>query len=112
MYAFPQVLLPEKYVANCRSEKKMEPDSIYCEEVLRKVGVVMVPGNGFEQRPGTYHYRMTILPAKKDLVGVLKGLYAFQKELYAEWGVPAELAGELGDGFPEEQAWSEEDEDK
>ena len=35
--------------------------------MLKNTGIVIVPGSGFKQQPGTYHFRITILvlPEKK-----------------------------------------------
>jgi len=91
MYAFPEVKLPRKFVEHCKSESvNKEPDSVYCIEMLEKIGVITVPGNGFGQREGTYHYRITILPEEEELRRVLGGLEQFQKEFYEEWGNPEE----------------------
>merc|ERR1719387_3469688 len=87
MYAFPEGLLPPKYIARAKELGK-EPDTLYCIEVLKELGVIMVPGNGFGQRPGTFHYRLTILPEEKDLVKMMQGLSTFQEKLYAKYGEP------------------------
>lgn len=34
---------------------------LYCLDLLKETGLVVVPGSGFLQYPGTYHFRMTIL---------------------------------------------------
>jgi len=39
----------------------MEPDLFYCLSVLENTGIVLVPGSGFRQKDGTYHFRITIL---------------------------------------------------
>lgn len=83
MYAFPQVDLPPKFIQRAKDMGRT-PDSLYCLEVLKGVGVVSVPGSGFGQREGTYHLRLTILPQKADLVKMLDDLEAFQERLYAE----------------------------
>lgn len=85
MYAFPEVKLPKKFIEYARSLGK-PPDTLYCIEILKKLGVIMVPGNGFGQREGTYHFRMTILPPEKDLQDMLVGLKKFQEDLYAQYG--------------------------
>jgi aspartate/methionine/tyrosine aminotransferase len=87
MYAFPRVTLPKKYINQAKKLGKT-PDTLYCIEVLKELGVIMVPGSGFGQIAGTYHYRLTILPELKDLEGMLKGLKAFQEKLYAQYGTP------------------------
>lgn len=85
MYAFPRVQLPAKYIEYAKKEKNKLPDTLYCLEVLENLGVIMVPGNGFGQKEGTFHYRMTILPPEEDLVAMLDGLKKFQEDLLAKW---------------------------
>jgi aspartate/methionine/tyrosine aminotransferase len=88
MYAFPRVTLPKKYINHAKKLGKT-PDTLYCIEVLKELGVIMVPGSGFGQIAGTYHYRLTILPELKDLEGMLRGLKSFQENLYATYGTPS-----------------------
>ena len=38
----------------------MHPDSFYATELLEKTGLCVVPGNGFGQRDGTFHFRCEI----------------------------------------------------
>ena len=61
MYAFPRIQLSARAVAAARAED-MEPDEFYCAELLRNTGVVVVPGSGFCQVDGTFHFRTTFLP--------------------------------------------------
>jgi alanine transaminase len=84
MYAFPKVDLPPKYIEHARSQSK-EPDALYCIDVLEKLGVIMVPGNGFGQKVGTYHFRMTILPQEAELTRVLDELGDFQDEMHRKY---------------------------
>ncbi len=86
MYAFPDVKLPKRYVEYARNVLGKEPDTVYCIDILKKIGVITVPGNGFGQRKGSYHFRLTILPEEEELRRVLKGLSDFQEDLYREWG--------------------------
>ncbi|MCA9291220.1 MAG: aminotransferase class I/II-fold pyridoxal phosphate-dependent enzyme [Phycisphaerales bacterium] len=37
-------------------------DTEFCTRVIRETGVVVVPGSGFGQRPGTEHFRVVFLP--------------------------------------------------
>ena len=85
MYAFPEIALPERYMEHCRGVLKKEPDTAYSLEILKKLGVVVVPGNGFGQRPGTYHFRITILPPEEDLVRILDELKTFHEGILKEW---------------------------
>lgn len=61
MYAFPRLSLPQKAIAEAKA-KNMAPDFHYVYEFLENFGVCVVPGSGFGQQPGTYHFRTTILP--------------------------------------------------
>jgi alanine-synthesizing transaminase len=38
------------------------PDDEFAARVIRETGVVIVPGSGFGQRPGTQHFRVVFLP--------------------------------------------------
>lgn len=69
MYCFPQIELPPKAVEAARNLGK-EPDAYYVEQLLDQTGICVVPGSGFGQLPGTYHFRTTILPpeAKTDIM--------------------------------------------
>jgi aspartate/methionine/tyrosine aminotransferase len=51
MYAFPEITLP----IGCT-------DTEYCLNLLEQTGICVVPGSGFGQAPGTFHFRTTILP--------------------------------------------------
>ncbi len=43
------------------------PDEVFCARVIRETGVVIVPGSGFGQRPGTQHFRVVFLPPEAML---------------------------------------------
>ncbi|RXG71304.1 Alanine aminotransferase 2-like, partial [Armadillidium vulgare] len=56
MYAFPQIKLPEKAIAAAKKAGQV-PDAFYAFQLLENSGICIVPGSGFGQRPGTYHFR-------------------------------------------------------
>jgi len=66
MYAFPKILLPAKAV-KAAEEKGQKPDFFYAMSLLEKTGICVVPGSGFGQIEGTYHFRTTILPQPDNL---------------------------------------------
>ncbi|KYQ93252.1 alanine transaminase [Tieghemostelium lacteum] len=76
MYAFPQIRLPTKAVEHAKSIKK-SPDTFYCISLLEETGIVTVPGSGFGQRDGTYHFRTTFLPSEEAIEGVCKKMSDF-----------------------------------
>lgn len=39
----------------------MAPDMFYCMKLLEETGICVVPGSGFGQREGTYHFRYDTL---------------------------------------------------
>ena len=60
MYSFPMITLPPAFIAEAKRLHK-EPDVLYCLELLNETGLSCVPGSGFQQAPGTFHIRTTIL---------------------------------------------------
>lgn len=46
---------------------KVAPDAFYCSELLENTGIVVVPGSGFGQVDGTFHFRTTILPPEDQM---------------------------------------------
>jgi len=79
MYAFAKVEIPPKAVATAK-ELGRAPDELWCLELVEKTGIVCVPGSGFGQAPGTYHFRITILPPTAKLEGMLARLRDFQAD--------------------------------
>lgn len=67
LYLFPRISLPEKAIAAAK-EKGMQPDVFYCMELLNNTGICVVPGSGFGQERGTFHYRTTFLAPGVDKI--------------------------------------------
>lgn len=44
-------------VCVCVQENGEEPDMFYCMKLLEETGICLVPGSGFGQKDGTYHFR-------------------------------------------------------
>jgi len=84
MYAFVKVDLPQKFVEEAQS-LGYTPDTHYCLKMIESIGVVCVPGSGFAQKAGTYHYRMTILPEETLLLNMMEDLDAFHRKLVADY---------------------------
>lgn len=78
MYAFPRIHLSEKAIAAAK-EKGMTPDAFYCFALLDEGGICVVPGSGFGQVEGTYHFRMTILPPVDVLTNFLARFKSFHE---------------------------------
>jgi alanine transaminase len=58
----------------------MAPDALYCMKLLESTGIVVVPGSGFGQVEGTWHFRTTFLPSEEDIGGVVERLSKFHAE--------------------------------
>jgi len=76
MYAFPRIDLPQGAI-KAAQDAGQTPDSFYCFRILEEIGLCVVPGSGFGQRPGTYHFRMTILPPFEDIERNMKAFKDF-----------------------------------
>ena len=58
---------------------------MYCSELLEQTGIVVVPGSGFGQEPGTLHFRITILPPENDFQDVMHKLADFHAKFLAKF---------------------------
>ncbi|KAI5474181.1 hypothetical protein MNV49_003985 [Pseudohyphozyma bogoriensis] len=81
MYLFPTITIPQKAI-EAAEEKGMAPDAFYSLRLLEATGICVVPGSGFGQKPGTWHFRTTFLaPGTEDYVKRLKAFHeGFIKE--------------------------------
>ncbi|XP_040481951.1 alanine aminotransferase 1 isoform X2 [Ursus maritimus] len=84
MYSFPRVQLPPRAVQRAQ-ELGLAPDMFFCMRLLEETGICVVPGSGFGQREGTYHFRMTILPPMEKLRPLLEKLSQFHAKFTREY---------------------------
>lgn len=56
MYAMPKIELPKKAIETALS-MNVQPDFFYGMQLLEETGICTVPGSGFGQKEGTYHFR-------------------------------------------------------
>ncbi|OLY80999.1 Alanine aminotransferase 2 [Smittium mucronatum] len=84
MYLFPQIMLPPKFLEMCKQEGK-SPDQEYSMRMLESTGVCVVPGSGFGQVPGTFHFRCTFLPKEEDFDGFISTFDKFHKGFMNEF---------------------------
>ena len=69
-YAFPRLQIDRS-------------DSEFATELVRETGVVVVPGSGFGQAPGTQHFRVVFLPSEEILERAYRKIEAFLKKFKA-----------------------------
>lgn len=79
MYAFVSLELPPKAVEAAR-KLKMAPDQMYCLSLLEATGIVTVPGSGFGQKAGSWHFRITFLPPEDELYRALSAFKAHHED--------------------------------
>ena len=86
MYAFPRIYLPEKAIAEAKSQG-VAPDFLYSMQMLNETGIISVPGAGFGQRDGTHHFRITnlVAPTKRmeETVDLFRGFNEKFHQQYA-----------------------------
>ena len=63
----------------------MEPDMFYSLELLEETGICVVPGSGFRQKTGTYHFRTTILPPIDQIQSLLSNVEKFHQKFLIKW---------------------------
>ena len=84
MYAFPQIRLPPKAVQAAEKEGQ-KPDAFYAMQLLESTGICVVPGSGFGQREGTFHFRTTLLPPESKVEKVAKLMSEFHNSFMAKY---------------------------
>ncbi|XP_043721672.1 alanine aminotransferase 2-like isoform X2 [Telopea speciosissima] len=84
MYLFPRLHLPRKAIEAAKAAKTA-PDAFYVRRLLDATGIVLVPGSGFGQVPGTWHFRCTVLPPEDKIPAVVSRLTAFHQGFMAEF---------------------------
>ncbi|XP_067651693.1 alanine aminotransferase 2-like [Haliotis asinina] len=84
MYAFPRITLPQKAIDAAKA-KGQAPDAFYCFSLLEDTGICVVPGSGFGQLPGTFHFRTTILPPVAKLGEMMERFREFHNKFLSEY---------------------------
>ncbi|XP_041986409.1 alanine aminotransferase 1-like [Aricia agestis] len=79
MFAFPRVDLPAGAV-RAAAERGLAPDEFYCLQLLEETGVCVVPGSGFGQRAGSFHFRTTILHPASEFAHMLAAITNFHHQ--------------------------------
>uniref|UniRef100_A0AAR2KZH1 Alanine aminotransferase 1 n=1 Tax=Pygocentrus nattereri TaxID=42514 RepID=A0AAR2KZH1_PYGNA len=84
MYSFPRITLPERAIKDAKAKGQV-PDMFYCMKLLEETGICLVPGSGFGQKEGTFHFRMTILPPTDKLQTMLRKLKEFHQQFTQQY---------------------------
>ena len=84
MYIFPNVTLPPKFIEEAKKMGK-QPDFLWAKHILEGAGVCVVPGSGFGQKPGTYHFRTTFLSDKESLKEATSRMKEVQEKIIKDY---------------------------
>jgi len=84
MYAFPSISLPVRAMEAAKAAGQ-PADVFYAFNLLEATGICIIPGSGFGQQPGTFHFRTTILPQKDMIKEMLGRLEEFHIKFLAEY---------------------------
>ncbi|KAK1678833.1 hypothetical protein QYE76_039681 [Lolium multiflorum] len=84
MYLFPRLHLPQKAIGAAQAAGAA-PDAYYALRLLQATGIVVVPGSGFGQAPGTYHFRCTILPQEDKIPAIISRFKEFHEKFMDEY---------------------------
>lgn len=85
MYAFPKIEIPERAVQEAK-RLELTPDTFYVMELLQATGICVIPGSGFGQKSGTFHFRTTFLPPENSMEQVGEKIEKFHKSFIQKWG--------------------------
>ena len=84
MYAFPSITIPAKAQAAAAQAGKAA-DTFYALALLEATGIVVVPGSGFGQKEGTWHFRTTFLPPESEMTDVVDRMTAFHADFMGKY---------------------------
>ncbi|WVZ66699.1 hypothetical protein U9M48_015888 [Paspalum notatum var. saurae] len=84
MYLFPRLHLPQKAIGAAQAAGTA-PDAYYAKRLLEATGIVVVPGSGFGQVPGTWHFRCTILPQEDKIPAIISRFKEFHEKFMDEY---------------------------
>lgn len=84
MYAFPEIRFSAAAL-KAAAGAKMPVDMFYSLQLLEKTGIMVVPGSGFGQHEGTWHFRTTILPSEEAMASVIEKFSEFNEEFHERY---------------------------
>jgi len=84
MYGFVRFELPPDPAddvtdAEARRAHESRRDEAYCLALLEETGICVVPGSGFGQEAGSFHFRTTFLPPVEEIEALVERLKAFHE---------------------------------
>ncbi|OMJ72390.1 hypothetical protein SteCoe_29181 [Stentor coeruleus] len=84
MYAMPCVTMSQKAIDEAR-KIGVTADKFYVMKALEETGIILVPGSGFGQKPGTFHFRITVLTPESSLRELLLSFKNFNNNFHKQY---------------------------
>lgn len=84
LYIFPKINFPSKFLKEALRVNR-SPDDLYAIQLLENTGICVVPGTGFGQVLGTFHFRLTFLPCEHEFPSFLSQLEHFHQMFMQTW---------------------------
>lgn len=85
MYLFPKITIPPAAIKKAADRGLTSADVLYCIEMLEATGICVVPGSGFHQKNGTYHFRTTFLPPEDEIADVITSMRRFHEQFMEQY---------------------------
>ncbi|OMJ80109.1 hypothetical protein SteCoe_19707 [Stentor coeruleus] len=84
MYAMPCVSMSKKAIDEAR-KIGVTADKFYVMKALEETGIILVPGSGFGQKPGTFHFRITVLTPEISFRDLLLSFKKFNDNFHKQY---------------------------
>lgn len=85
MYAMPRIHLSQSAIDAAKA-KGVQPDFLYCMDLVEETGIMTVPGSGFGQKEGEYHLRITNLVTPTErMKEVLESFKVFNERFHDKY---------------------------
>jgi len=79
IYVFPRLIFPPKFITEALKVGR-HPEFIYCSKLLEETGICILPGSGFGEKAGTFHVRITCLPAEDIFPEFMETLTSYHRK--------------------------------
>eukprot|EP00438_Fugacium_kawagutii_P016474 Skav211467 [mRNA] locus=scaffold379:320341:320934:- [translate_table: standard] len=83
-HIFPQLVV-KGFVMKKAISLALPADEVYCSEMLARTGIATQAGSYFGQRPGTFHFRMSMMQSSASFSEALDKVQKFHEEHPRGW---------------------------
>ena len=83
-FAFPKVIV-KGFIMKKAISLARPADQVYCLEMVSRTGVIVSPGSGFGQRPGFFHFRVSLVQEEATFQSAIDHIKQFHQEHPVGW---------------------------